>query len=64
VLRLRVLPLLLGAGRSFAPSDLGLHHLSLATAQSFVGGVVVLEYNVAPLASGPRFTMQIGSRTP
>lgn len=48
VLRLRVLPLLLVRGRSFAPSDLGLRRLSLATAQSFAGGLVVLEYDVAP----------------
>jgi len=47
VLRLRVLPTLLGRGRSFSPSDLGLRRLSLATAQSFAGGIVVLEYNVA-----------------
>lgn len=48
VLRLRVLPMLLGRGRSFAPSDLGLRRLSLATAQSFAGGLVVLEYSLAP----------------
>lgn len=47
VLRLRVLPMLLGRGRSFAPSDLGLRQLSLATAQSFAGGLIVLEYDVA-----------------
>ena len=47
VLRLRVLPLLMGRGRSFTPSDLGLRGLSLATAKSFKGGLVVLEYNVA-----------------
>ena len=48
VLRLRVLPVLLGRGRSFTPSDLGLRRLSLATAQSFAGGLVVLEYHAAP----------------
>jgi dihydrofolate reductase len=48
VLRLRVIPILLGDGRSFAPSDLGLRHLSLANAQSFARGLVVLEYNVVP----------------
>lgn len=47
VLRLRVLPLLLGCGRSFAPSDLGLRRLSLVAAQSFAGGLVALEYNAA-----------------
>lgn len=47
VLRLRVLPILLGRGRSFAPADLGVRRLSLSKAQSFAGGVVVLEYNVA-----------------
>jgi dihydrofolate reductase len=45
VLRLRVVPVLLGRGRSFTPSDLGLRRLSLAAAQSFTGGLVVLEYN-------------------
>ena len=46
VLRLRVLPILLGRGRSFAPSDLGSRMLSLSIAQSFAGGVVLLEYNL------------------
>lgn len=44
VLRLRVLPVLLGRGRSFCPPDLGLRHLSLTSAQSFAGQLVVLEY--------------------
>lgn len=44
VLRLRVVPLLLGRGRSFTPSDLGLRRLSRAAARSFAGGLVVLEY--------------------
>lgn len=47
VLRLRIVPVLLGRGRSFAPSDLGLRQLSLASAKSFAGGLVVLEYNLA-----------------
>lgn len=47
VLRLRILPVLLGGGRSFAPPDLGLRQMSLATARSFAGGLVVLEYNLA-----------------
>lgn len=42
-----VVPVLLGRGRSFAPSDLGPRRLSLASAQSFAGGLVVLEYDVA-----------------
>lgn len=46
VLRLRVIPLLLGAGRSFTPSDLGLRRLSLASARPFANGLVVLEYEV------------------
>lgn len=46
VLRLRILPVLLGRGRSFAPSDLGSRSLSLAAAKSFDGGLVVLEYDV------------------
>ena len=48
VLRLRVLPLLLGRGRSFTPPDLGLCPLSFASAQSFAGGLVVLEYRRHP----------------
>lgn len=47
LLRLRVLPLLLGGGRPCSPPDLGLRRLSLATAQSFAGGLVVLEYSAA-----------------
>jgi dihydrofolate reductase len=46
VLRLRVLPMLLGRGRSFAPTDLGVRRLSLSKAQSFAGGLLVLEYDV------------------
>ncbi len=48
MLRLRILPLLLGGGRSFAPSNLGLRRMALATAQSFPGGLVVLEYGMTP----------------
>lgn len=47
ILRLRILPLLLGAGRSFSPSNLGARPLSLASAQSYPGGLVVLEYSIA-----------------
>lgn len=46
VLRLRVLPILLGRGRSFAPPDVGLRALALTAAHSFAGGVVVLEYEL------------------
>lgn len=46
VLRLRMLPVLLGSGRSFAPSELGERQMSLTSAQSYAGGLVVLEYGV------------------
>ena len=48
VLRLRVIPVLLGRGRSFAPPDVGLRIASLATARSFAGGLVVLQYDLTP----------------
>lgn len=47
MLRLRMLPVLLGGGRSFAPSGLGLREMSLAKAKAFAGGQVLLEYDVA-----------------
>ncbi|WP_372016539.1 dihydrofolate reductase family protein [Pseudoxanthomonas sp. 10H] len=47
VLRLRMLPLVLGAGRSFAPPGSGGHDWSLAQARTFDGGLVVLEYHAA-----------------
>jgi dihydrofolate reductase len=47
VLRLRVLPLLTGGGRCFAPRGLGLRRLTLASARSFAQGLVVLEYHAA-----------------
>lgn len=46
VLRLRMLPVLTGSGRSFAPPDLGLRQLSLVSVQSFAGGLIVIEYHV------------------
>lgn len=46
VLRLRMLPMLLGRGRSFSPRDLGTRQLSLGAAKSFDGGLVVLEYKL------------------
>lgn len=48
VLRLRVIPVLLGRGRSFAPPDLGLRRASLGTARSFPGGLAVLQYDLKP----------------
>ncbi|MDF3013213.1 MAG: bifunctional deaminase-reductase domain protein [Cellvibrio sp.] len=48
VLRLRMLPLLTGTGRSFAPPDLGLRQMSLASVQSFAGGLMVVEYHLRP----------------
>jgi dihydrofolate reductase len=47
VIRLRMLPVLLGHGRSFAPSDLGVCQLSLVSTKAFAGGPVLLEYSVA-----------------
>jgi dihydrofolate reductase len=46
VLRLRVVPVLIGRGRSFAPGDLGERRLTLVNAQSFTGGIAVLEYAI------------------
>lgn len=44
VLRLRIVPVLLGSGRSFTPQDLAPRPWWLACAQAFDGGLVVLEY--------------------
>jgi hypothetical protein len=38
---------LIGDGRSFTPADLGERKLKLANAQSYAGGLVVLEYALA-----------------
>lgn len=46
LLRLRMLPVLIGSGRSFTPADLGEHRLSLAKTRSYPGGQVVLEYRL------------------
>jgi len=46
VLRLRMLPVLLGSGRSFSPPDLGLRQMSLASVQSFEGGLILIEYHL------------------
>ena len=43
-LRLRLLPVLIGAGRSFAPADLGQRALALASVRSYPQGLVVLEH--------------------
>ncbi|WP_386065704.1 dihydrofolate reductase family protein [Tahibacter sp. UC22_41] len=44
LLRLRIVPTLIGAGRSFAPSDLGRRSLELSSNRSYPQGLVVLEY--------------------
>jgi len=44
VLRLRTVPVLLGAGRSFAPVDLGERRLELIKVQTCAGGHVTSEY--------------------
>ena len=45
VLRLRIVPCLLGAGRSFAPPGTAPRRWRLDRADRFEGGVVVLEYH-------------------
>ncbi|HWU52304.1 MAG TPA: dihydrofolate reductase family protein [Tahibacter sp.] len=45
LLRLRIVPVLIGAGRSFAPSGLGRRALELSSARSYPQGLVVLEYH-------------------
>lgn len=47
LLRLRVVPVLIGAGRSFTPSDLGERKLTLVKTQAFRGGHATLEYQAA-----------------
>jgi dihydrofolate reductase len=47
VLRLRIVPVLLGRGRSFAPAEVAGRKWSLAHARSFDGGLAVLEYHAA-----------------
>ena len=44
LLRLRVLPVLIGRGRGFAPADLGQRRLALDTARPFPSGAVLLAY--------------------
>lgn len=44
VLRLRMLPVLIGSGRSFAPAELGQRALALSSVRSYPQGLVVLEY--------------------
>ncbi|GAB3355934.1 dihydrofolate reductase family protein [Lysobacter tyrosinilyticus] len=44
LLRLRIVPVLIGAGRSFAPSDLCRHSLELLSIRGYPQGFVVLEY--------------------
>ncbi len=43
-LRLRMVPLLIGAGRSFAPADIGQRTLALQSVRQYPHGLVVLEY--------------------
>jgi dihydrofolate reductase len=47
VLRLRVVPVLIGSGRSFTPADLGERKLTLASVRSHADWLVVLEYGPA-----------------
>ncbi|HEX5663854.1 MAG TPA: dihydrofolate reductase family protein, partial [Xanthomonadaceae bacterium] len=46
VLRLRIVPVLIGAGRSFSPHDLGQRALAFEQAQTFPSGHVVLQYRM------------------
>lgn len=48
VLRLRVVPRLIGTGRSFAPADLGQRDLSLRQATAYPSGLQVVQYAFAP----------------
>ncbi|WP_457096690.1 dihydrofolate reductase family protein [Lysobacter sp. P5_B9] len=45
LLRLRIVPVLIGAGRSFAPPDLGRRPLELLSIRGYTQGFVVLEYH-------------------
>lgn len=45
VLRLRIVPVLIGRGRRFAPADIASTPLQLFSAQTYTGGLVVLEYD-------------------
>lgn len=45
VLRLRIVPVLIGAGRSFAPPDIGRRELVLQSIRAYAQGLVVLEYH-------------------
>lgn len=51
LLRLRVLPVLIGAGRSFSPAGLGERRLVLQSARTYPRGLVVLEYACADPAA-------------
>jgi len=52
VLRLRVVPVLLGRGRSFSPPDLDSRRLSFTATRSFGRGLVVLECHAASARHG------------
>ncbi|TWI04650.1 dihydrofolate reductase [Luteimonas cucumeris] len=47
MLRLRIVPQLIGAGRSFAPADIGRRALVLEQAKSYPPDAVVLQYGFA-----------------
>jgi dihydrofolate reductase len=47
VLRLRIVPVLLGRGRPFAPPGTARRHWAPALARQFDGGLVLLEYHAA-----------------
>jgi len=46
VLRLRVVPVLIGTGRSFAPPDLGQRDLTLYSVRDYPQGLIVIEYHL------------------
>jgi dihydrofolate reductase len=48
LLRLRIVPVLIGAGRPFSPTDLGRRALTLRSYRGYPQGLVVLEYDCAP----------------
>jgi dihydrofolate reductase len=47
VLRLRIIPVLIGSGRSFAPPDLGQRSLVLQRSAAYPSGLVVQQYQLA-----------------
>jgi len=53
-LRLRMVPVLIGAGRSFAPRDIGQRALALKSVRGYPQGLVVLEYECPRIQAEPR----------